>query len=592
MKRMMMLLAALLLCLAGLSASAEGSMYYTLGSQADDFTVTTYDGRSVSLSETLKEKDMVLLNIWASWCGPCKMEFPFMQEAYARYQNQVEVIAVSCEAEDDDEVLRAFAGERGLTFPVARDTANLALRFQASSIPTSVVIDRFGRVCYIHTGAITSAETFANLFDVFVGDGYTESLLLSSIPVKSSVPVAAVDKLAEALNAEGGSLAFTNPSSQYVWPMIPAEEDERLCLMSANKGCDGSRAVVYTAVEAEAGDVLAFSFKTSTEAGCDLLKLQVNGETVKVFGGKKDWTRYAWAFPAAGSYEIAFVYEKNAAQAAGEDVVYIDDAALLKGEEAAAALAGNPVYPAAGSTTLTLRNPDARPIAFADPTYALLNVFGLADYYIVPGGEASFRATLAENVDPEAALIVNYYDGSVRSVTDFLTAEGYDFTTKIDSVATTGYSYTNVQLFPAERSAVIDIRTAVCFASETDANAFVQMLAAYGYPVTGWSYLDADGGEEEPVPDMTAGQALYTLTFIDQQGEAIPGVKITVCDPDTCEVMSADENGVISFAAEPYAWEVHVISAPEGCSFDADAVWTLSPEGGETIIALERTVSE
>lgn len=597
MKKLMQMLTlavALMMMLAALPASAETAGYYTLGSQIDDFTVTTFDGRAVTLSEVLKEKDMVLLNIWATWCGPCRMEFPYMQEAYAKNSDRVEIIAVSCEPTDTDDKLRSFADELGLTFPVARDTADLAMRFRASSIPTSVAIDRFGTVCYIGAGAITNADTFQRLFDVFVGEDYTESRVIQKIPVKPNIPAAEVEKLAAALNVPGGSLLFRNAADEYVWPMIPAEEDGRLCVMSTNKGVDDTQAKLLTTVNAQEGDALAITFKTSTETGSDLLTLTINGTRVKVFGGEKDWMTYAYAFPAAGEYEIAVGYEKDAMGAVGGDVVYIDEIVLLHGEDAQAALAANPVYPVSGAVTLNVMNPDARQIIFEDPTYALLGLFGLADYYIVPTGEVELLATLDESTDPEGALLVNYYDGTINGVVSGMTADGYTYATKLDSVNTTGYAYTNLHLYPAASCSPMDVRTVVCFASEADANAFVNTMPYYGYNVTGWQYLDgaAIDAHDAPAEALGAASADYTVTFIDQQGEFIPGVTVSICDETTCEIKTSDENGVVAFSAAPYAWEIHVLKAPEGCAFDADAVWTLDAQGGDTIIALERVVVE
>lgn len=62
---------------------------------------------------------------------------------------------------------------------------------------------------------------------------------------------------------------------------------------------------MLTTVEAKAGDVFAFDYKTSTEAGCDLFYLSVNGQTAKAFGGVKEWATYGYEFPADGTYEIA-----------------------------------------------------------------------------------------------------------------------------------------------------------------------------------------------------------------------------------------------------------------------------------------------
>ena len=289
MKRMiaLLLLAALLLSALPVLADTPALTRYTLGSKMDDFTVTTFDGRSVTLSEVLKQKDMVLINIWASWCGPCGMEFPHMQQAYQAYGDRVEIIAVSTEPADTDDVLRDYAQQKGLTFPVARDTANLGLRFAASSIPMSIVVDRFGVVSCIISGAQTSADAFTRLFDAYVGEDYPETVLLNSIPGKRpDVPAAAPERLMEALGVPGDPISFDTPAGVYVWPMIPAEEDGRLCVMPTNGGVNESRSALKCLVQAESGDALAITMKTSTEAAIDLVTITVDGKMVKAFGGE------------------------------------------------------------------------------------------------------------------------------------------------------------------------------------------------------------------------------------------------------------------------------------------------------------------
>ena len=73
----------------------------------EDFTVETSDGSTFTLSEALKDHDLALINLWATWCPPCEFEFPFLQEAWEKNADKVAVIAVSVEPEDTLEDLKA-----------------------------------------------------------------------------------------------------------------------------------------------------------------------------------------------------------------------------------------------------------------------------------------------------------------------------------------------------------------------------------------------------------------------------------------------------------------------------------------------------
>lgn len=172
-----LLIAMTLLALLCATALAEAPEY--LGKPLKDFTVKTVDGGTFTLSEALKDHDMVLINLWATWCGPCGMEFPFLEEAYRQYSDRVAVVALSIDPEETADVLGDYARENGMTFPVGSDTdTQLAYAFEVMFIPTSVVVDRFGNVAAVETGAMTSTESFTELFDYFLSDDYTQTRVL------------------------------------------------------------------------------------------------------------------------------------------------------------------------------------------------------------------------------------------------------------------------------------------------------------------------------------------------------------------------------------------------------------------------------
>jgi len=131
------------------------------GSVAPDFEMTAMDG-SIETVEQYRGK-VVLLNVWATWCGPCLQEMPAMQRLYeAMAGTDFEILAVSIDARlgETDVVgrpggdLRAFAEELGLTFPILHNPAGDIQRvYQTMGVPESFVIDRQGVIVKKIAGA-------------------------------------------------------------------------------------------------------------------------------------------------------------------------------------------------------------------------------------------------------------------------------------------------------------------------------------------------------------------------------------------------------------------------------------------------------
>lgn len=470
---------------------------YTLGGRMEDFTVTTWDGKTITLSEVLQEKEMVLINIWATWCGPCRNEFPYMQMAYELYSDKVEVIALSCEPEDTTDVLADFVETMGLTFPVGQDTPDFLSKFKIQGIPTSIVVDRFGVICFIESGSITDLDSFMRLFDTFLGEDYTESVLLEEIPKpRPNTEPSSTEMLNSALNAEGGSLVFTNSNDADIWPMTVCEKDGRIVVAASNTGADETVAAVNTTVTAKAGDAIVVTFKTSTEVGCDVLQICVNGTAVKSFGGEKDWMTYAWTVPADGEYQLTLSYFKDMMAGDGDDCVWVDSVAVVSGDDAANALAANPAYPVADELSLTIIDASARQIVFDDPQNVMAYFLGTTSFYLAPVETATFLVTLPAEIDPELICTYCTFDGTQSAVVGGATADGYVITGGIDTLTGTGYGYTMMYLL--DSTAADPIASVTYFADEAGIQALIDEVNAaidyYGLKFDhlsgNWSYAD------------------------------------------------------------------------------------------------------
>lgn len=150
---------------------------YKLGDTVEDFTVTDSEGNTHKLSQLLKKYKAVVLNFWYINCGPCGMEFPFMNEAYQDYRDKMEILAMS--PIDKNEDIAAYKEENSLTFPMAECDIKWEKMMQLTGYPTTVVIDRNGVISFIHSGYIDNAQDFRKIFDFFTQEEYEPTLVES-----------------------------------------------------------------------------------------------------------------------------------------------------------------------------------------------------------------------------------------------------------------------------------------------------------------------------------------------------------------------------------------------------------------------------
>ena len=121
-----------------------------LSAPAPDFTLRSADGPNLRLQE--QRGRVVLVNFWATWCAPCRQEMPHLNKLYAKYRGSG-LVLLAVNIDDDARIATDLATKLGLKFPVLLDTDKTVSRlYDMSAMPSTVVIDREGRVRYLHRG--------------------------------------------------------------------------------------------------------------------------------------------------------------------------------------------------------------------------------------------------------------------------------------------------------------------------------------------------------------------------------------------------------------------------------------------------------
>lgn len=117
---------------------------------APDFTLKSNDGSNIRLSELRGE--VVLINFWATWCGPCRQEMPLLDDLHERYRDMgFTVLGVN--VENSPEKAKAMLADNPVSFPVLFDTnSEVSKLYDIDAMPTTVLVDRDGNIRHLHKG--------------------------------------------------------------------------------------------------------------------------------------------------------------------------------------------------------------------------------------------------------------------------------------------------------------------------------------------------------------------------------------------------------------------------------------------------------
>jgi thiol-disulfide isomerase/thioredoxin len=152
-----------------LSANAGGESLQApaKSSPAPDFQLEALDGSSFKLANLRGQP--VLINFWATWCGPCQQEMPLLQQYYQKYKADLVVLAVNNDEPKPD--VQAYVTNLNLTFPVLLDPGmKVEDLYQVRAFPTTFFVDKSGTIRYQHIGILNEGQLVQYLAQLGVGE--------------------------------------------------------------------------------------------------------------------------------------------------------------------------------------------------------------------------------------------------------------------------------------------------------------------------------------------------------------------------------------------------------------------------------------
>ena len=454
----------------------------TTGMPFPDFTFTDTQGQAVNLSKLLEEKELVVISLFASWCGPCRIEFPDMEEVQARYADQLAVLGLSAYPGDSMDVMTAYKQEMNLSFPIGLEKGTGISDFiQIRAYPTNFFIDRFGNIGYVQVGAFPGADAFERTVRAFLGEDYTKTVTLSGIPeIPMDVPYPDEAELSAALNAEGSSLSFANDPEGKAFPFIPEKRGGKRAAFAGNAGLSQTNSIFSTTVNAAEGDVLSYEIAGNAGFITGILGVAVDGEDRAYYIGRHDWT--ACLLPLEpGEHTVTFYYLQARGETAQDPFAAVADVQLLSSNAAAKALSAQPAHPVSDTFSLHLLNENARLGALLSDGQDT----GLR-FAVVTDDELRFSVTATEDIDPETTLFENTSTGEILRLNE-LTADtdGYLYTCANTEAGSALTLYCSSNCLTSGNVLFFS-----CIRDEADVGSVLALFREQGFDLT-WAYEDA-----------------------------------------------------------------------------------------------------
>lgn len=136
--------------------------------RAPNFSVTTIDGETISLQESMDNDKPVVVYFTASWCPTCAKNWPVLSKLYPEYKDDLTLVSISIDPTDTEEVMRELAEKEEFTYPTTDGKPDVMLAFGVNSQATTVGVNRDGYIEFKRSNTALSEEEYRELFDSLV----------------------------------------------------------------------------------------------------------------------------------------------------------------------------------------------------------------------------------------------------------------------------------------------------------------------------------------------------------------------------------------------------------------------------------------
>lgn len=334
-----------------IETTVGSNVTYKVGDIMHTFSFVDTDGERHALSDIAQGKKLVVLNFWATWCSPCKSEFPGLTEAYELYKDEVEVIALSID--DGIDAIKTFRSQNNISFYMGEDSTQLRRNNFGpdSSIPLSVFIDRYGAIANIHSGSLPSAAVWAGMFSTYTSDNYVQNPDTSSggdetelvKPNVSAPDPSVVENAAmSASSAEGKITNFgedmSDSDKEYNWPWVTDIDGDRVYVKATNNGYKYSYAIFTANIKMQSGDILSYDYKLNcSTSGTELMAVIIDDYPIKSYStGTDGWQTESRAYVATHDIEgkLIISYQRTTTGDIIDELAAIDNLKVVHASQA------------------------------------------------------------------------------------------------------------------------------------------------------------------------------------------------------------------------------------------------------------------